>query len=531
LIIYRKIACSNIAYRKIEHRNITHSKKHLFGLLPFSALLWIHLIVVLNVIACSKPEPNNYGFELIDKIIQADVEVGFPGGQLVVVHHGQVIKNTNYGYVSNFTEDGEPLVDKIPVNSDTMYDLASNTKMYSANYAIQMLVYQKKISLNDKIQKYFDDFIDAPEDAIKGKDDLTIETILHHSAGFPPDPRYHNNNYLDLSQTLDPDTPVNLFFSQNKSDTWKQIVRTPLQYPPGTEVQYSDVDYMILGFLIEKVTGTPLDQYVKDNIYDPLGLKHISFNPLDYGYPIDNIAATELNGNSRGGEIDFVHIRHGVIQGTVHDEKSFYSMGGVSGHAGLFSNASDLAKLAGIMLSGGISANGVQLFDSAIIDEFTQVPNPVDDTFGLGWRRQGGDKGYSRIFSDLASVRAFGHTGWTGTLTIIDPKTDTVIVYLTNKKNTPITGLVSGIYEFAGDCYVSAKYSNIARLVYMSILGYPMDYDLIFLTGIINTQKDRLKDDEWLGKDYIQKSADAAEGVLREYKDYAVVKEYFKEMR
>ncbi len=119
---------------------------------------------------------------------------------------------------------------------------------------------------------------------------------------------------------------------------------------------------MILGFIIESVTAMPLDRYVENNIYKPLGLKHTVFNPLVKGFTQQQIAATELNGNTRDGVISFPNIRTCTIWGQVHDEKAWYSMGGVSGHAGLFSNTSDMAVLMQVMLNGGGYGN-VKLFD------------------------------------------------------------------------------------------------------------------------------------------------------------------------
>ncbi len=110
---------------------------------------------------------------------------------------------------------------------------------------------------------------------------------------------------------------------------------------------------MLLGFIIEKITNKRLDQYVKEALYEPLGLKNVTFNPLDNGFKADGIAATELNGNTRDGLITFDNMRTDTIQGTVHDEKAYYAMGGISGHAGLFANASDLAVLVQTVMNRG----------------------------------------------------------------------------------------------------------------------------------------------------------------------------------
>lgn len=130
------------------------------------------------------------------------------------------------------------------------------------------------------------------------------------------------------------------------------ICRTPLWYEPGTKTVYSDLDYMILGLVVEKTTGEKLDAWLKKTFWNPMGLTHITYNPLRNGFTKDDCAATELNGKTRDHLLDYPGYRTYTLQGEVHDEKAFYSMDVVSGHAGLFANASDVAKLASVMLSG-----------------------------------------------------------------------------------------------------------------------------------------------------------------------------------
>ena len=150
---------------------------------------------------------------------------------------------------------------------------------------------------------------------------------------------------------------ANACHAVTREQTLEAICRTPLLYEPGTRTVYSDVDYMLLTFVVEKITGRRLDAYMKDVFYAPLGLDHITFLPLENGFSADDCAATELNGNTRDHHISFDGIRTETLQGEVHDERAWYCMEGVSGHAGLFANATDLAKLASMirtyMLNGG----------------------------------------------------------------------------------------------------------------------------------------------------------------------------------
>ena len=409
---------------------------------------------------------NQDTLDLIDTLINNDIKYGFTSAQLAVIKDGVMVKNSAYGNVNSYNQDGTLKTDSNPVTTDTLYDIASNTKMYSTNYAIQKLVSDGTIKLSDKITKFFPEFVDGEEDLIKGKADLTIQHILEHQAGFPADPQYHNNKFNQSTQKPDENVD-NPLYSQNKETTKEMILKTPLQYEPGTKTVYSDVDYMLLGLIIEEVTGMDLDEYVENTFYKPLGLNNIVYNPLEKGFSKDNIAATELNGNSRDGAISFENIRDYTIQGEVHDEKAYYSMDGVSGHAGLFSNAADLAKLAQVMLNdGGYGEN--KFFSKNTIDEFTKRKSS-SPTWGLGWWREG-DNGRVWYFGSQSSSNTIGHQGWTGTLTVIDPESDLVIVLLTNKINSPVIDNTENTNMFKGNKFTTATLGTIPSLVYESII-------------------------------------------------------------
>lgn len=431
-------------------------------------------------------------FELLDQIISAEVDAGFPGAQLVVIKNGDMIKNSNYGYVSNYNSDGSPISEKerVKITDKTLFDLASNTKMYSVNYALQKLFFEGEFQLTDKVSQYIPEFKDKTDDKIKGKDTLTIQEILQHQAGFPADPQYHNDNY---DPTAEDKKGENKLFSQDKETTLKQIINTPLEYEPGTDNVYSDVDYMLLGFIIEKIVNQPLDKYVEENIYQPLGLKNIVFNPLEKGFDKENIAATELNGNTRDGVIHFKNERSGIIQGTVHDEKAYYAMNGVSGHAGLFANATDLAKLGQIMINGGGIGNH-KLFDLNTVDIFSK-PSDSNPTFALGWRREA-DDGYGWAFSNLASSSTVGHTGWVGTLTVLDKENDLVIVLLTNKKNSPVLDNQENPNKFLGDFYLTGNYGLVTSLIYDALNGQNDEADNQKLLSLIENRYELYKNNE-----------------------------------
>lgn len=439
-------------------------------------------------------------FKTLDTILNNEVEYGFPSGSLVVIKDGKIIKNTTYGYVNSYNEDGSALKDKVKVNENTLYDLASNTKMYATNYAIQKLVSEEKMKITDKISDYFKEFKDGPNDKIKGKDSMTVQNVLEHQAGFPADPQYHNNNY-------DKDDGIkngkNDLFSQNKEVTKEMILKTPLQYEPGSKTLYSDVDYMLLGIIVEKIVNKPLDQYVEEEIYKLLGLKNIVFNPLKKGYKVGDCAATELNGNTRQGIVDFANVRKNTLQCEVHDEKAFYAMNGVSGHAGLFSTAKDLATLAQVMLNGG-GYGDHKIFNKNVIDQFIK-PKFTNPTYGLGWRRMA-DGGYGFYFGPQASSSTFGHTGWTGTVSVIDPQNDLIIIWLTNKINSPLEDPKANANFFSANNYLGATYGAVTTLVYEAVKNDKKDVDYDNLVLDMVKQKDIFiqKVDGYQGKGDLQ---------------------------
>ena len=435
--------------------------------------------------------PSDVGMDdeilgVIDDFIASEVKYGFSGAQLAVVKDGKLVYSNAWGAVNGYNPNGTRIEEGdenyVPVTTDTLYDLASNTKMYSVNYALQYMLTQGtgvyNISLDDPITKFFPEFDDEGKTIFKEgtseekkaqilqwKSELTVRDILMHQAGFDPDPQYHNDQFNQVTQKPEQGVP-NPLFSQDRETTLTKVLASPLTYEPGTQTVYSDVDYMLLCFIIEKVTGKGLDVFLKETFWDPMGLTHITYNPLQHGFDKNDCAATELNGNTRDGVISFENVRKDTVQGEVHDEKAYYAMGGVSGHAGLFSNAEDLAKLASVMLTGGYGGN--QFFSKNIMDEFTKPKSLDAPTWGLGWWRQA-ELGRSSYFSLQSSNSTIGHQGWTGTLTVIDPENDLVVVLLTNKKNSPVIDPNVDANDFYSDNMVLGALGSVVGLVYDSM--------------------------------------------------------------
>jgi N-acetyl-anhydromuramyl-L-alanine amidase AmpD/CubicO group peptidase (beta-lactamase class C family) len=400
---------------------------------------------------------NHYGakFSKVDELINSDVEAGFPGAVLLVLKDGKIIKRSAYGYARKYADGGLPLDIPVKMQTDTLFDIASNTKMFATNFALMKLVSEGKIDVTKPISDYL------PEYQGQGRESRLVRDLLTHTAGYSPQVRFFTKD-----NELGP-----RFFSQNKKQTEHLLLtRVPFDVGRQTKAVYSDTDYMLLGLLIERVSHNSLDRYVEQEIYHPLNLHNTLFNPLRKGFTPTQFAATEIYGTTRGGTVDFDNVRTYVLQGEVHDEKAYHSLDGVAGHAGLFSTVDDLAVLAQTLLNGG-GYGQHKLFERAVLEKFVK-PEEGDSSFGLGWRRA--DHGQQKWhFGPYASPYAYGHTGWTGTVTVIDPAYDLAIILLTNARHSEIVEQEEGKGpEFSGKLYETGKYGSIVSLIYEAILDH-----------------------------------------------------------
>ena len=396
---------------------------------------------------------KEYNFTQVDTLINEDIEKGFPGAVLLVLKNGKIIKNSAYGYARKFSDGGELLKSPVEMTTETLFDIASNTKMFATNFALMKLVNEGKLDTNLPINHYL------PTYRGEGRDLRTVKDILTHNAGYAPQVKFF---------TRDNDLGDN-FFSQNLNKT-KELILTKVPFVVGrsTKRMYSDTDYMLLGMIIEKISGLPLDLFVEYEIYQPLGLKNTVYNPLQKGFRKNQFAATEVHGTTRGNRVNFDNVRTYVLQGEVHDEKAFHSLAGVSGHAGLFSTATDLAVLTQTLLNRG-GYNNKELFSGKVIDQFIK-PDDGNGTYGLGWRRaNNGDRKWH--FGPYASNSAYGHTGWTGTATVIDPEHDLAIILLTNARHSEIEGDDKN-YQFKGKQFETGQYGSVISLVYEAVLDH-----------------------------------------------------------
>ena len=457
-------------------------------------------------------EINDESIKLINEIIKADVDNGFPSAQIAIVKSGKLVYQNAWGQKNAYNKDGTRIENGDKVTNDTLYDLASNTKMYSVAYAIQYLVDNGKLNLNDRIVDILgNEFVDNTIEirfasytdypgfaAIKQmKSGITVKNVMMHQAGFPDSGHYHNEYFDTANQSLSDDVKNVLYVADaTKDKTLREgIFKTPLIYAPGSKTLYSDIDYMLLGMVVEKVTGQDLNTFLSETFWKPMGLTHITYNPLDNGFKKEDCAATELNGNTRDGLITFPRVRTETIQCEAHDEEAYYMMEGMSGHAGLFANATDLAKLAYAMISGGYGNN--KFFGKNTRDVFI-APQAIDNAnYGIGWWREADDR---RVyyFGTQAAESTIGHQGATGTLTMVDYDNDMVVVFLTNKLNSPIVNPVGleNANDFGGSYYTTATLGFVPQIIYSGMNGMkdPRDAYKSLVKDMV-TEKQKLVDE------------------------------------
>ena len=432
----------------------------------------------------SKSGIDQDALNLISEIIQSDIEHGFPSAQLALAKNGRLVYKKSWGFLNSYDMDGNPLPPekRKKVSDDSLFDLASCTKALAANFAVQNLVSKKKLSLDQKVsdilgQDFYKKTINIKYKKGSGaslgkikkwKETITIRDLACHRAGFPAGPAYYNQNFNSTTQGREKENqiPKNKLFAgfgadeETRQKTYEAICKTPLLYEPRTKVLYSDVDYMILCFVVEKISGQSFDEFCETKFWKPMGLERIAFNPLKKGFEKEDCAATELRGNTRDGTLlDFAG-REDTIQGEVHDEMAYYSMAGVSGHAGLFSNAVEAVKLLSTLFYGGWGTN--KFFTKDALDVFFAPQSPDRANWGIGWYREGDDR-RSWNFSQCVSRNAIGHNGWTGTLVMLEPEEKIALAYFTSKRNSPYHE--KNAYNFDGSYFTAANYGIVPQLI------------------------------------------------------------------
>lgn len=327
----------------------------------------------------------------IDQAVARAVErKTIPGAVVLVTRHGRV------GYARAFgLRAVEPAPE--PMTRDTIFDMASLTKPVATATSAMVLLDRGQLALGDPLRDRL------PEFANHGKEAITVEQLLRHRAGFIPD-----NALKD--------------YQDGPDEAWKRLAELGLTADPGTRFVYSDVGFEVLGRLIEKVGGEPLDDFARHAIFEPLGMKDTRFRPLDRSALIagdqGRIAPTEPDEQGT------------MLRGVVHDPRARL-LGGVAGHAGLFSTADDLAVYTQMLLDQGRGPDGrAVLRPETVAAMIDPADTPDRQRRGLGWDLA---TSYSAPRGDRFGPRSFGHTGFTGTSLWIDPETDTAVIVLTSR--------------------------------------------------------------------------------------------------
>jgi uncharacterized protein YbbC (DUF1343 family)/CubicO group peptidase (beta-lactamase class C family) len=325
------------------------------------------------------PAPTSAKLGVLDSIVRDAIhDDQIPGAVLLVWHNGQVVYRKAFG-----NRALEPRRESMTV--DTIFDIASLTKVVATTTAVMQLVQKGEVRLNDPVAKYL------PEFAQNGKEDITVRNLLTHFSGLRAD--------IDLTPPWEGrDAALRLSYAE-----------TPA-FSPDSRFLYSDTNFITLGALVERVSGSTLDAYCAKKIFTPLGMTHTRFLPPAAWRR--KIAPTEYDEQGR------------MLRGVVHDPRA-RRMGGVAGHAGVFSTADDLSKFAQALL------NGSPVLSKQMVEKMTTPQQPPTATVlrGFGWDI---DSPFSSNRGELLPVGSFGHTGFTGTSMWIDPTTQTFVILLAN---------------------------------------------------------------------------------------------------
>src|SRR5690554_3490215 len=428
-----------------------------------NTILLITLTLILSLVYPSGVSAEEAEIDLsgIDALAQGRVDSETTAGVTVLVKRGSyILYHKSFGYAHKYdrTEESEArilLENPRLMSNDTLYDLASVTKVAATTQAMMMLVSQGLVDIDEPVATYM------PEFAVNGKENITPRDLLTHTSG--------------LAQWQ----PTYLYTDTREGER-EIIMNQEIELTPGV-YRYSDIGFKTLGFLIETITEMPLEDYLQENLYGPLGMNDTMFVPLENGVSKDRIAATSL-GNPyewrMSNERDWPGIgyntakdqdafdafdgwRNYTLIGEVNDGNSGMANEGVAGHAGLFSTAYDLSILGEMMLNGG-TYNGHTFYDEATFELFT-TPDPERSNRGLGWAR-GSASSTSGYTGPYSSDRTFSHDGFTGTQVIFDKDYDLQIIVLSNKQNV-------GPYNDHGSYYSTYAMSReISELAYRTVI-------------------------------------------------------------
>ena len=459
-------------------RQISSSNPRSMTALATAVAIFICCQCLFAQLPQSKPElvsVSSSQLALMDAIIEEGIaQKKLPGAVVLVGRKGKVVWQKAYG-----ARALEP--SREPMSVDTIFDLASLTKVIATATSIMILVERGKVRLSDPISVYI------PELKGEGREKITVEQLLTHRSGYAPD--------FDLREQW-----------VGYDEAIRRLIKEPLRNPPGTRFVYSDINFIALGEIVHRVGGMPLNQFAQKNIFGPLGMRDTGFTPT--ASLKMRIAPTE----KRRGQLSYLGDSAANagsdgdlwLRGQVHDPTS-YRMSGVAGHAGLFSTASDLAIYCQMILNEG-QYRGVRVLSPASVAEMTRprLVNGTGGTRGLGWDI---NTSFSSNRGDLFPLGSFGHTGFTGTSIWIDPASQMFLIFLSNRVHPdgkgdvgPLRGRVVSVVAAAvtdvGTVANARKefgsyYSEVVKALEKTSTEAPLSVKV--LTGIDVLERDNFK--------------------------------------
>ena len=371
--------------------------------------------LIATTLGCTAPR-DKFAASLLraDSLVAAAVASGSPAGAVLMVSiNGEIRHLSAHGFAQQFAFGGALLEQPVPMTPEHVFDLASLTKVFATTFGVMLLVDEGRVGLDEPLKSYLPAFTGA------SKDSITVRHLLTHTAG------------------LHPWKPV-YYHASNEDEAFDYISQLDLAYPVGEARHYSDLGFMLLGYMVASVSGKSLDAFLNDAFYQKLGLHRTGFNPQDldrkewaatsHGNPFERRMVADDNFGYVCDEdpASFTQWRERILIGEVNDGNAYHAHNGVAGHAGLFSTAADLQVLLQVLLNKGMFSNQ-QRISQSVVDAFL---TPDKTRNGLGWAMSP-----DVLLVDALPEGAFGHTGFTGTYALGVPQTGLSVVLLTNRQH------------------------------------------------------------------------------------------------
>jgi len=385
------------------------------------------------VAGCSAPRVSQKAFRA-DKLAAMDTAIESaiasnkcPGGVLWLERDGE---NGGPLEIYHKAYGNRALVPaREPMTENTIFDMASLTKVCATTPAVMLLVQRGKIDLDAPVKTYI------PEFTGDGKENVTVRELMTHTSGLPPDIETKTDWHSEATAI-------------------QKACAEKLDSPPGTAFKYSDINFEMLGEIVQRVSQMPLEDFVQREIYRPLKMMDTRFLPMNEKIPAEELARIAPTEVYNGGA--------SVYRGVVHDPTARH-MGGVAGHAGLFSTASDVARYARMLLNSG-ELDGVRVFKPETVKLMTTVQSPPDvsERRGLGWDI---DSPFAGPRGNIFPLGSYGHTGWTGGSLWIDPFSKTIVIFLSNRNHPTEAGNVIALRRrlgtLAAESVVGFDFENV----------------------------------------------------------------------